>query len=454
MTLKHDYQPVANGLRTDHPIEGLPFIDDALLPLDDPDAIEAIGRIPGGEMWGRTDSCKDGGWAAFTTDPVRRDLAWLVRWHPEHGRSVIVYRDADAAAAYTTYEDEALLFRAGGYWWDGAAWYRPSRVFDAAREVYVNRPVAAALTVSAADLLDSGTADPARGVVLKISDLDLDNPGRGPRWRDDLALWAQQHTGRHTAGCVVALTAPELTAEQLLSVSELAETAGIAASTLRAYLTRDESDVPAPQAVVGGRAMWSRPVAEDWAEQRRRSRDGIAEAIGDREHSNLASGVAELWEEFTRQFVSRLWDNASWRKRFALRWRTQGAVREVANDLAWTVAGSLRKIVPIGDMGHTVRDAVLYQFSWWKRDYPEDADGPYSFYPVSRQNAHVLDWLIRHDLGHAAHTVSRIVGEAESQLDIPADLTARSLRKAMAVDGKLDAATYDEFFDRVLPPKS
>lgn len=454
MALQHDYQPVANGLRTDHPIEGLPFVDDALLPLDDPDAIEAIGRIPGGQMWGRTDPCRDGGWAAFTTDPQRQDLAWVVRWHPEHGRSVIVYRDEDASGAYSTYEDEALLFRAGGYWWDGTTWYRPSQVFDAAREAYVNRPVPAALTVTAADLLDTGSTNPGRGTVLDIADVDLDSsPSRSARWRDDLALWAQQHTGRHLAGCIVALSAPELHAEQLLGVNELAETAGIAASTLRAYLARDESDVPVPQAVVGGRDMWSRPVAEDWAERRQRSHEGVAEALGDQEHPNLDRGVAELWKEYTRQFTSRLWDNATWRKRFALRWRTKAAVEDLANDLAWTVAGGLRRIVPIGDLGHTVRDAVLYRFVSWQRlteNDPEEND----YLPIGRQVAHLLDWLIRHDHGQATHTVNTIVGDAERELKIPAKLTGRSLRKAMNLDGKLDAETYAKFFDRVLPPES
>jgi hypothetical protein len=456
MALQHDYRPVANGLRTDHPIEGLPFVDDALLPLDDPDAIEAIGRGRGEGMWGRTDPCAQG-WAAFTTDPRRTDLAWVVRWHPEHGRSVVLYLDEDASGAYTTYEEEALLFRSGGYWWDGATWYRPSQVFDASREVYVNRPAPGALTVTAADLLDSGSTDPSRGVVLDIADVDLDVGGRGARWRDDLALWARQHTGRHPAGCVVGLSAPELHAAHLLGVAELAETAGIAASTLRAYLARGESDVPVPQAVVGGRDMWSRPVAEDWAEQRRRSAEGIAEVIGDQEHPNLDRGVADLWQEFTRQFTSRLWDTTTWRKRFALRWRTKSAVEEIATDLAWNVAGGLRRIIPLSDLGHTVHDAVLYRFVYWQRitakDPEEDFDAPGAFLPLGRQVAHMLDWLIRHHHSQAASTVAAIVGDAERDLKLPAALTGYSLRKAMGLDGKLDAETYNAFFDRALPPE-
>ena len=29
---------------------------------------------------------------------------------------------------------QALLFRAGGYWWDGATWYRPGQVWDGAAD--------------------------------------------------------------------------------------------------------------------------------------------------------------------------------------------------------------------------------------------------------------------------------------------------------------------------------
>lgn len=45
--LVYAMRPLANGLRTDHPVPGLPFVDDSHLPLDDgPDAIEAVGGRP------------------------------------------------------------------------------------------------------------------------------------------------------------------------------------------------------------------------------------------------------------------------------------------------------------------------------------------------------------------------------------------------------------------------
>ncbi|MFF3128066.1 hypothetical protein ACFVRD_38570 [Streptomyces sp. NPDC057908] len=82
MSLIH---PVANGLRTDHPVPGLPFINDERLPLDNPDAIERTGRNQGEGLWGRTDSLHGGGWVAFTTEPKNPDglLLDITGWQPD-----------------------------------------------------------------------------------------------------------------------------------------------------------------------------------------------------------------------------------------------------------------------------------------------------------------------------------------------------------------------------------
>jgi hypothetical protein len=295
-----------------------------------------------------------------------------------------------------------------------------------------------------------------RGKVLAIADVE---PGAtvyaqsGRRWRDDLALWATRHDGgRHLAGCVVQLTAPELTADQLLGAAELAELAGIAASTLRAYMARGESEVPLPQATVGGRAMWSRPVAEVWAEPRRRSHDGVASTMADRDHSNLAVGVTDLWAAFTKAFVVDLWERAGHRKRFALRWRTPAAVRDLAQDLAWTVAASLNRIIPLGDLGTTIRAAVLWEFAEWQK--LTQRDEPPVSYPLKPQVTRMLDWLIRHDPGRARAVVAEIVGEAVRELEIPADTAGYSLRQALSLDGKLtNHDAYEHFMDLALPPQ-
>ncbi|MGW4033948.1 hypothetical protein ACWEFL_32415 [Streptomyces sp. NPDC004838] len=112
----HTLRPLANGLRTDHPVPDLPFVDDSHIPLDDPRELEAVGRNRGDGRWGRYDLERQaGGWRAFTTDPLRHDLAWCVRHHPDHGRSVLLVRDADAAVMHTDWHGGPLLFRAGGY---------------------------------------------------------------------------------------------------------------------------------------------------------------------------------------------------------------------------------------------------------------------------------------------------------------------------------------------------
>ena len=51
----------------------------------------------------------------------------------------MLYRDKEIASVYGAFEEPALLYRAGGYWWDGAAWYRPAQVWDAAGEEYYQR---------------------------------------------------------------------------------------------------------------------------------------------------------------------------------------------------------------------------------------------------------------------------------------------------------------------------
>ncbi|GLY80525.1 hypothetical protein [Actinoallomurus iriomotensis] len=472
----HTYRAVANGIRTDHPIPNLPFVDDSHIPLDDPVAIEAIGRHKADDMFGREDRCTDGGWLVFTTDPLRHDLGWVVRWHPEHGRSVMVYRDDDVASVHMVMgfeEQAALLFRAGGYWWDGTTWYRPGQVWDGPGEKYYRRQVPAAVTVTAKDMLTGG--DPARARVLSITELDVESVLGSPAgdWRDALALWASRHDG-DPARAVVALAAPELTGDQLVGVAEMAGIAGIGASTLRAYVSRGEGDVPLPQSTVGGRSMWARPVAEEWAEQRHRSAEGRIEAVGvDRETGPLPPGIAEVWTRFSRSFFSQLWERPTWRKRWALRWRTESAVREIAETLSWDVAADVTKLVRVHDLAHILHLAMLREFAHGQEldrsiaerdehdpsehDHNDSADRPWEawgFYGITPPTARMLDWLIRHDPATAAHTIEEIIGEAERRLEISRQVSERSIKKALSLDGTLDKDARHEFLERVFSPRA
>ncbi|MEU3189525.1 hypothetical protein ABZ686_02520 [Streptomyces sp. NPDC006992] len=446
-------RPVANGLRTDHPIEGLPFVDDSLLDLDDPAAIEAIGRKVSDDMWGRFDhNRRSGGWMAFTTHPVRRDLAWSVRHHPEHGTSVLLMRDADASPMHMQWWSKALLWRSGGYWWDGATWYRPAQIWDAASEEYVRRPVTAATTLTASDVLDRfSTVKEAR--VLDVTEVDTD-AAAPERWDDHLILWSQHRSegARPLTQCVVSLTAPELTGDRLIGVPEMAKLGGISASTLRAYLARGEGGVPQPQASRSGRNLWARPVGEDWAEARRRSPGSAAEALAANEHSALPSGLSDLRQRFTGLFRMTLWDRPERRKRWALRYRTADQVTQVASELGLVVADSIDDILPTDALATTIRHALLDEIATGI-DLDGDEEDPV-FFGITQDVAKMLDWLIRHHPDRAQHVIGETIGDAERRWEkVPRSALAQSLRTALALDGQLDEDVYRDYLDRVLPPE-
>ncbi|MFD7407771.1 hypothetical protein ACFV7R_35090 [Streptomyces sp. NPDC059866] len=451
----HRIEPVANGLRTDHPVPGLPFVDDSHIPVDDPAAVEAIGRHEGGSTWGRWDRDRttEGAWLAFTTDPIRNDLSWVVRHHPGHGRTVLLVPDKDASSWHSSLWGPQLLFRQGGYWWDGTTWYRPDQVWDAAGERYDRRPVKAAVTITADDLLDDN-AHPAGGRLIKIANFDRDAPPPDP-WNDHLALWASHRprNARPLSQCVVRLSAPELATDQLIGVPELAEIGGIAASTLRAYISRGQRDVPPPQATVNGRNLWARTVAQDWAEQRHRSPDSAAATLASGDDDNLPVGASELRQRLARLFFGVLWERPDRRKRWTLRHRNEAAVHEVADELAWSVAADTEAIIDPHDLAATVRHAFLDELVTGKDlDEATGDTGPTTFYGITTPVAKMLDWLIGHHPRAAHYTIGEIIGDAERRLGIPRDVTAETIRTALGLDSQLPRQTRLDFLDRALPP--
>lgn len=453
---------LANGIRTDHPIPGLPFVDDTLLPLDDPEAIEAIGRGVGEGLWGRWDGprWKDGGteqWWAFTTDPEHTDLAWCVRYHPEHGTTVLLLRDDDASPMHMTWTDEPLLFRMGGYWWDGASWYRPAQVWNSATEAFEKQPVKAAATVSAADALE-GDGDASRGRVFTRAEFEQGQATSN--WDHDLALWAARRNDRQDArplaDCVVNLSAPELSGDQLLDAAAVADLAGIAASTFRSYLSRGESDAPAPQTVIAGRPMWAKPVARDWVQARNRSSEGVTAALSSDGAISRPIGIQQRHERFKRMFFSVLWDNPTHRKRWALRHRNTAAVDEVADHLAWSAAVDLDRTISLSNLAITIRYAVLHELVTGRdlhQRNSEDPDKDPVYLGILQPVTRMLDWLIRHDPSRASSTIGEIIGDAYRTHDIAHHVTERSIRTALAMDSKLDKPQLNDFLDRTMPPK-
>lgn len=282
--------PVANGIRTDHPVPGLPFVDDSLLDLSDRDSIENLGRGAGAGRWGRTDLYNHlhGAWRAFTTDPTDADYAWLVVHHPENGTTVSLYRDDDVVNAYS-YRDYdnggvmPLIVRNGGYWSDGAVWRRPTAVTDpVTHSITWDEPQEMhSVFVSSLSGGELRTVfDPDKGEkVLSLAEV-AKNPGqhisRGDWVRRILPGWSFLRTNSSLPleRCVLEPSAPELDAEALLNNQDAAMLAGVEASTWRAYVSRGTA--PDPQKVIRastsdrGRPYWSEPVVEAWVARRDR----------------------------------------------------------------------------------------------------------------------------------------------------------------------------------------
>jgi hypothetical protein len=451
--------PLANGLRTDHPVPGLPFVDDSHIPLDEgPEAIEAVGRHEASGMWGRYDNNRaDGGWHAFTTDPKQHTLGWSVRYRPEHGRTVLLMRDRDTSPWHTQWTADELLFRAGGYWWNGTTWYRPGQVWDPVAQDYERRKARLAVTVSAADMLD-GRADPARAYVGKVTTFDPDAPGPD-NWLDHLALWAQHHQDQENAlpleRCVVDVSSPELTAAQMIGAPEMAELGGITASTLRAYISRGNSEVPLPQATVGGRDQWARAVAEDWVEARQRSYEGVGAAMSAGDRDNLSPGAAEVRDRFAADFHRTLWDRPDVRKRWILRQRNKESVAEVANALAWSVAASLDRIIPTQHLGRVVEGAVLQDFAESLELFADETKKrgkmSWRYFNLTPSVAKMLDWYVRYFPGAAYSTIGEIQREAHKTWDAPASDTLRALRVALSLDGELTKQQRETYFALLEP---
>ncbi|MFC9067942.1 MULTISPECIES: helix-turn-helix transcriptional regulator [Streptomyces] len=457
-------RPLANGIRTDHPVPGLPFVDDSHIPLDDgPEAIEAVGRNKAQGMWGRFDLERStGGWRAFTTDPIRHSLAWAVRYHPDHGRTVLLVNNRNTSSLHSDWTGGPLLYRAGGYWWDGTTWYRPGQVWNPVSQDHERRKANAAVTVTAADTLDT-RAQPANAHLEKIATFDPEAPAPD-NWPDHLALWAHHHQRQALAlplnRCVVNLASPELSGDQLLGVPEMAQLAGISPSTLRGYISRNTADVPLPQATVGGRAQWSRPVAEDWVESRQRSADGIREAMSAGDRDKLSPGAAHIRDRFAEDFYGTLWGQPDTRKRWALRHRNPASVREVADLLAWSVAASLNHILPTGVLGSTIRHAVLDDFAYVmdlrdEDDLKKAAKEPYWWdLNLTPDVAKMLDWYIQHHPDSARWTIGDILREANARWGVPAHATGSALRNSLSMDGQMSKEDLNKYFELVIPRES
>lgn len=281
--------PLANGIRTDHPVPGLSFVEDSLLDLTDPSSIEKIGRHHREGTWGRTDrySMVPGAWRAFTTDPTNNEYAWVVIHHPENGTSVLLYRDDDAVAAYS-YQDFInggtipLIQRKGGYWSDGDVWRRPTAVSDpiTGERTWDEPPGASSMTaLSAFNFLEPEGG----GQVYSLEEfarLQVTHEAY-PTWvTTSLATWAERRPeGSLPLGeCVLDISAPELEQRALLDTAMVAEMAGVERATWRSYVSRGTSPEPQEGGTNRDRPYWSRPIIQAWVARRDREDSERAQA--------------------------------------------------------------------------------------------------------------------------------------------------------------------------------
>src|SRR5699024_2106738 len=101
------------------------------------------------------------------------------------------------------------------------------------------------------------------------------------------------------------------------------------------------------------------------------------------------------------------------------------------------------------------RHAVLDELDYSQDNRSKTIRNPgtvVGFYGIGIQVATMLGWLVRHHPTRAQHTIDSIGGTAQRRLDIPRDVTHRSLRPALSLDGKRDEDVRNEFLDKVLGP--
>lgn len=125
-------------------------------------------------------------------------------------------------------------------------------------------------------------------------------------------------------------------------------------------------------------------------------------------------------------------------------------MREVADQLAFEVADSLRQIMPTDALGPTIRHAVLEDFATSLRG-AERRGGELkaSSLILSLPLAKMLSWFIQHFPTSAQWYIGEIMSEAKMQLDIPAQVTGEALRRSATTNGELNTQAAKEFFSRV-----
>lgn len=276
---------IANGASTDHPIPGLPFIEDNFLDFEHPENIEKIGRKSHkdgeSQTWGRIDNAYYNtadpkktvdGYRVFTTDANHTDYAWVIRIHPTLGKTVELVYDKDAARFHNDSMQHygGYIYRHGGYTFDGHQWVRPYTVRDFIHGGYHTEAVPEAKTIYAADLLPQS---PPAERTEKIYTLDEFIQGIEPNpgsWNlTHLLAWAKYRknvpAAKPVTEAMVDFTAPEIQPTVMLGTNQVAQKWGMTPGALRTNLSRGVA--PSPQSQ-DGKNQWSLPVVEHEAKRK------------------------------------------------------------------------------------------------------------------------------------------------------------------------------------------
>ncbi|MCX4406068.1 MULTISPECIES: hypothetical protein [unclassified Streptomyces] len=452
-------QPVANGLRTDHPVPGLPFINDERLLLDNPDAIERTGRNQGEGLWGRTDRLRSGGWVAFTTETKSRDYAWAVHHHPQYGRTVLLIRDRDMSGLHHEwmYGDNGFLYRHGGYWWDGSNWHRPQQIRDYAYEGYEARAVAEAVTVTAIDALAGPETPHTAARVAKIADFTASQEPLS-HWREHLALWAASRMPGSLPldQCVVDLQAPELDPAFLVDRVGLAQIAELEPQDLP-HPEHGRKDLPLPQAETAEGPRWSRPVARDWAEQYPRTRGpekllSVTTVFG----TDQPRGLVDDHNRLTEIIADSLKDARDSKKNRLLSRSSTADHEEQATQLAWWPAVAINDgtdgFIPISSVRTTIVEAVLGGLA---RDAkPADGFKLARLGDIVRDVVHLIDWYILRQPHLAPALFGEICLNARTRFGFDPKDVGDFLRRSLNLDSGLERRTLNALLDLALPPSA
>lgn len=455
---------MANGSSTDHPVPGLPFINDGRLPLDNPEAIERTGRDQGEGLWGRTDRTRDGGWVAFTTEPKNPAFCWAVFRHPPFGRTVLLIHNRDLGGLHRVWMhiQEGFLHRHGGYWWDGTHWHRPGQVTDRAYERNDARRVRGAVTITAAGLLEAH-AGPGRAALATIAGFTA--PERPvPNWTDHLARWAQLRAARPDAlplrDCVVDLRAPELEPGRLVDLTGLAASAGIATEEVPDP-RYSANKLPEPQHQDQDDAMWwSLPVAEDWAENRRQTEGPRALLSATTVYGTVQpAGLVADHDRLRGLFNQGLTRKRPRSGRLRPPYLKGGLAQEAADDLAWTAASSLmdgddQGFIPHGPLRDVLVNAVVGSIADdVRRGHGQREDG-HDLSDLLLSTVRLLAWYLQRRPEDAAEIFGEICLEARVTYSVPPAAVGSLLHRCLYVDSGFDKDTTNTLMRMALPPSA